>query len=67
MHCQAEEEMDTSSGSLTFDFYLTMTQNHDAESKAGVLFRRGPGFRNIKQASLSHWVAEYNLKVSSVN
>jgi len=29
-----------------------------------------PGFRIIKQASLSHWVAEYNLtflKVSSVN
>jgi len=35
--------------------------------KNRLLFRRGPGFHIIKQASLSHWVAEYNLKVSSVN
>jgi len=28
-------------------------------------FRNNYAKRNIKQASLSHWVAEYNLKVSS--
>jgi len=28
---------------------------------------KGTWFRIIKQASLSHWVAEYNLKVSGVN
>jgi len=39
----------------------------NSDTRFGVLFRRGPGFCIIKQASLSHWVPEYNLKVSSVN
>jgi len=28
---------------------------------------KGTWFRIIKQASLSHWVTDYNLKVSSIN